>query len=207
MKKFNIAIVGLGGQGIITAGTILKTAALNSDIQDVSGSERRGGAQREGYVEAFVKYIFYDESPEERLFNNQKNIYSPMIASGDADVLISLEPVETLRAASYVNSNSSVIFNTSPHLPISVRMGKDSYPEIRDIIRKLDNITNKIFYYDFDKISIDNFNSLTSRNILAMGVLFSKTNIPMKKDVVEEILAKGPQPEDNLKAFSLGLAL
>jgi indolepyruvate ferredoxin oxidoreductase beta subunit len=205
MKRFNIAIVGLGGQGIITAGTILKTAVLNSNLHDVSGSERRGGAQREGYVEAFVKYIFYDSISQ--LKDPRKNIHSPIIPSGGADVLISLEPVETLRAASYLNSNSSVIFNTSPHLPISVRMGKDSYPEIRDIITKLDNITNKIYCYDFDKISIDNFNSLTPRNILALGVLFSKTSIPIPKETIEDILAKGPQPENNLKAFSLGLAL
>ena len=59
MKKFNIAIVGLGGQGIITMGTVMKNAALSSDLQDVSGSERRGGAQREGYVETFwVEGVF-----------------------------------------------------------------------------------------------------------------------------------------------------
>jgi Pyruvate:ferredoxin oxidoreductase and related 2-oxoacid:ferredoxin oxidoreductases, gamma subunit len=72
MKKFNIAIVGLGGQGIITMGTVMKNAALNSDLQDVSGSERRGGAQREGYVETFVKYIFYENAAE--MNNPRKNI-------------------------------------------------------------------------------------------------------------------------------------
>ncbi len=205
MKRFNIAIAGLGGQGIITAGTILKNAALNSELHDVSGSERRGGAQREGYVEALVKYIFYDSLDE--LKDPRKNVHSPVIQAGGADVLISLEPIETLRAAYYINSRSTVIFSTSPHLPISVRMKKDTYPAIEEIVKELAIITPKIYYYDFNKLSIDNFGFLTPRNILALGVLFSKTGIPIEKEIVEDILAKGSQSENNLKAFYLGLTL
>ncbi len=205
MKKFNIAITGLGGQGIITAGTILKNAVLDSAMQDVSGSERRGGAQREGYVEAFVKYIFYDSIAE--LQNPRKNMHSPMIASGDADVLISLEPLETLRAASYVNKNSVIIFNTNPHIPISVRMGKNKYPELDDILESLHGITENVFYYDFNKLSIENFGSIISCNVISLGVLFAKTNIPVSKNVIENILLKGSKAKDNLRAFDIGLNL
>ncbi len=205
MKKFNIAIVGLGGQGIITMGTVLKNAALSSDLQDVSGSERRGGAQREGYVETFVKYIFYKNSSE--LKDPKKNMHSPMIESGGADVLISLEPLETLRGACYLNRNSTVIFNEMPHIPISVRMGQTSYPEFGYIARELEKITKKIFFYDFDKISVSNFNSLTQKNIIALGVLFAKTNIPIDKIVIESILSVGKGAKDNLEAFQIGLAL
>ncbi|MHB1645078.1 MAG: hypothetical protein EVG15_05585 [Candidatus Acididesulfobacter diazotrophicus] len=205
MQQFNIAITGLGGQGIITAGTILKNAALNSDLQDVSGSERRGGAQREGYVEAFVKYIFYDSVSE--MQNQRKNMHSPMIASGDADVLISLEPIETLRAISYVNKNSVIIFNTNPHVPISVRMGKSKYPELDDILNSLYNITDKVFYYDFNKLSIENFGSIISVNVISLGVVFAKTNIPISKNVIENILLKGSKAQDNLRAFNIGLNL
>ncbi len=205
MRKFNIAITGLGGQGIITAGTILKNAVLNSDLQDVSGSERRGGAQREGYVEAFVKYIFYDSTSE--MQNPRKNIHSPMIASGDADILISLEPLETLRAISYVNKNSVIIFNTNPHIPISVRMGANKYPELDDILNSLYNITDKVFYYDFNKLSIKNFGSIISVNVISLGVVFAKTNIPISKDIIENILLKGSKAQDNLRAFNIGLNL
>ena len=151
MKKFNIAIVGLGGQGIITMGTVMKNAALSSDLQDVSGSERRGGAQREGYVETFVKYIFYENKSE--LNDPRKNMHSPMIEAGGANALISLEPLETLRGARYLNENSIVIFNQIPHIPISVRMGRTSYPEISFIVSELKKITKNIYSYDFDKTS------------------------------------------------------
>lgn len=205
MKRFNIAIVGLGGQGIITMGTVLKNAALNSDLQDVSGSERRGGAQREGYVETFVKYIFYENSSE--LKDPKKNMHSPMIESGGADVLISLEPLETLRGACYLNRNSTVIFNEMPHIPISVRMEQTPYPEFGYITRELEKITKKIFFYDFDKISVSNFNSLTQKNIIALGVLFAKTDIPIDKIVIENILSVGKGAKDNLEAFQIGLAI
>lgn len=205
MKRFNIAIVGLGGQGIITMGTVLKNAALNSDLQDVSGSERRGGAQREGYVETFVKYIFYEDNSELR--DPKKNMHSPMIESGGADVLISLEPLETLRGACYLNRNSTVIFNEMPHPPISVRMGQTSYPELSYITYELEKITGKIFFYDFDEISLGNFNSLTQRNIIALGVLFAKTDMPISKVVIENILSAGKGAKDNLEAFRIGLTL
>ncbi|MHB8231910.1 MAG: 2-oxoacid:acceptor oxidoreductase family protein [bacterium] len=205
MKKFNIAIVGLGGQGIVTLGTVMKNAALSSDLQDVSGSERRGGAQREGYVETFVKYIFYENESE--LNDLRKNMHSPMIESGGANVLISLEPLETLRGARYLNKNSIVIFNQIPHIPISVRMGQTTYPEISFIVSELKKITENIFLYDFDKISAENFNSLTQRNIIALGALFARADIPISVSAVENILMVGKGAEDNLKAFKLGLEL
>lgn len=205
MKRFNIAIVGLGGQGIITIGTVLKNAALNSDLQDVSGSERRGGAQREGYVETFVKYIFYENDSE--IKDAKKNMHSPMIASGGADVLISLEPLETLRGVRYLNKNSTVIFNKMPHIPISVRMGQTSYPDLSYIVSELKSITEKIFVYDLDKISIGSFNSLTQRNIIALGVLFAKTDIPINKIAVENVLSAGKGALNNIEAFKIGLTL
>lgn len=205
MKRFNIAIVGLGGQGIITMGTVLKNAALNSDLQDVSGAERRGGAQREGYVETFVKYIFYENNIE---FNDpKKNMHSPMIESGGADVLISLEPLETLKGACYLNRNSAVIYNEMSHIPISVRMGLTSYPERSYILDELEKITSRIFFYDFDKISLDNFSSITQKNIIALGVLFAKTSIPIEKNVIESILSAGKGAKNNLEAFQIGLTL
>ena len=205
MKKFNTAIVGLGGQGIITMGTVMKNAALSSNLQDVSGSERRGGAQREGYVETFVKYIFYENESE--MSDPRKNMHSPMIESGGADALISLEPLETLRGARYLNKNSIVIFNQTPYIPISVRMGQTSYPEISFIVSELSRITENIFFYDFDAISMENFNSLTQKNIIALGALFAKADIPIVITAIENVLREGKGAENNLKAFNLGLKL
>ena len=205
MKKFNIAIVGLGGQGIITMGTVMKNAALNSDLQDVSGSERRGGAQREGYVETFVKYIFYENAAE--MNSPRKNMHSPMIESGGANALISLEPLETLRGIKYLNKNSIVIFNKTPYIPISVRMGKTKYPEISFIVSELQKVTKHIYYYDIDAISLEKFNSLTQKNIIALGILFAKADIPIERSAVESVLAEGKGAENNLKAFALGLNL
>ncbi len=205
MKKFNIAIIGLGGQGIITMGTVMKNAALSFDLRDVSGSERRGGAQREGYVETFVKYIFYENKSE--MNDPRKNMHSPMIESGGANALISLEPLETLRGIRYLNKDSVVIFNETPYIPISVRMGKTSYPEIPFIVSELQNVTKNIFYYDFDRISLEKFKSLTQKNIIALGALFAKSDIPIEPSAVENILAEGKGAEENLRAFEIGLNL
>lgn len=205
MRKFNIAIVGLGGQGIITMGTVLKNAALSSELQDVSGSERRGGAQREGYVETFVKYIFYENSSE--MDDPRKNMHSPMISAGGADVLISLEPLETLRGSRYLNKNSTIILNTVPHIPVSVRMRKTSYPEMAFITSELEKISGNIFLYDFDSLSMENFNSLTQRNIIALGAMFAGTSVPIDIAAIEAVLSEGKGSLNNVKAFNIGLNL
>jgi indolepyruvate ferredoxin oxidoreductase beta subunit len=130
-----------------------------------------------------------------------------MIESGGADALISLEPLETLRGARYLNKNSIVIFNQTPYIPISVRMGQTSYPEISFIVSELKKITENIFSYDFDAISVKNFNSLTQKNIIALGALFAKADIPIVITAIENVLREGKGAENNLKAFNLGLKL
>jgi Pyruvate/2-oxoacid:ferredoxin oxidoreductase gamma subunit len=86
-------------------------------------------------------------------------------------------------------------------------MGQTSYPEISFIVSELMKITENIFYYDFDGISMENFNSLTQKNIIALGALFAKAVIPIEITAIENILKIGKGSENNLKAFKLGLKL
>ena len=93
-KVFNLLIVGVGGQGTILASNIVTQAAMNAGL-DAKKSEIHGMSQRGGAVFSHVRF--------------GKKVYSPVIAKGNVDVLISLEEMETLRWTEFLNKDSQLI--------------------------------------------------------------------------------------------------
>jgi indolepyruvate ferredoxin oxidoreductase beta subunit len=93
-KVFNILMVGVGGQGIITASDIVSLAAMYAG-HDVKKSEIHGMSQRGGSVFSHIR------------FGNK--VHSPVISEGEADVLFSLEEMETFRWLRFASVDSTVI--------------------------------------------------------------------------------------------------
>jgi len=96
MKKFNILIVGTGGQGQITLLQILTEAAL-SEGYDIKTSELHGLSQRGGSVEVHLRF--------------GKKIYSPLVSQRKADLIIGLEMQECLKASYYASSKTNFMIN------------------------------------------------------------------------------------------------
>ena len=112
--KFDLVIVGVGGQGTLLASKILGRLALDQDC-GVKVSEVHGMSQRGGSVITYVR--LGDE------------VYSPLVAPGEADYLISFEQLEAARAASYLKKGGVAIVNTQVILPMPVITGAMAYPE------------------------------------------------------------------------------
>ncbi len=126
-KNYNVLMVGVGGQGIITAGNILSLAAMHQGF-DVKKSEIHGMSQRGGSVFSHVRF-----GPK---------VYSPVISHGEADLLLSLEEMETLRWLPYVRRQSTVVvcgFKIKP-------TGVDEYPD--DIEKQLKKTCPGLFLID-----------------------------------------------------------
>ena len=83
MKKANILIVGVGGQGTLLASVLLGNLALMNGY-DVKLSEVHGMAQRGGSVVTHVKI-------------SEGTVNSPLIEEGDADIIIDFEELEAYR--------------------------------------------------------------------------------------------------------------
>ena len=96
-NNYNIYICGVGGQGIITTSTIIGEAAMNQGL-DVVMSEIHGMSQRGGSVSTELKIGGYNSS---------------IIPNKSADMLLSFEPIETIRGLDKVNKDSKIVFNTS----------------------------------------------------------------------------------------------
>src|SRR6056297_3048981 len=120
MSKTRIFLTGVGGQGTLTATNLLAEIAADNGMQ-VTAGEIHGMAQRGGVVHSFV------------LIGGFK---SPKITEGEADVLLGFEPLESVRALDFVRPGGTIISSLSPVLPLSVCMGRDSYPDIEQIREK-----------------------------------------------------------------------
>lgn len=112
--KFDLVIVGVGGQGTLLASKILGRLAMESGCQ-VKVSEVHGMSQRGGSVITHVRV--------------GEDVHSPLVSPGQADFLISFEALEAARAASFLKPEGVAITSTQRILPMPVVMGAMAYPE------------------------------------------------------------------------------
>jgi indolepyruvate ferredoxin oxidoreductase beta subunit len=119
----NILLVGVGGQGILVASEIISEALMLAGF-DVKKSEVHGMAQRGGSVVSHVRY--------------GDKVYSPIIADGEADILLGFELLETYRYLPLMKQNGRAVVNNLKINPPIVATGQESYPaEIPEKIKKL----------------------------------------------------------------------
>lgn len=106
-----VAVVGVGGQGILLAAAVLAQAAM-ADGYDVKVSEVHGMAQRGGSVLSMVRY--------------GATVWSPV--SPHADVVLATELLEGRRALGMLPSGGALICATTTIAPASVLRGEQLYP-------------------------------------------------------------------------------
>lgn len=192
IKELNIIIAGTGGQGVVLMSEILGNAAVRDGCK-VRGSEVLGMAQRGGSVFSNIRL--------------GTEVEAPMNAEGTCDLLVALEPSETLRYIQYLNKNSVVIFNTRKVIPATVTMGKSGYPTLEQVKAKLAKVTDKVIGLDALDLA-EKAGNRQSVNVVMLGTLFGSRRIPVEKDTVEAIIRErfpGKLANINVQAFKLGL--
>ncbi len=202
MPVYNALVSGIGGQGVITLGTLLKKAALKAGIH-VSGSERRGGAQREGHVSTIIRYQWQSDGQE---LDKRHEVCSPMLIAGSANLLIGLEPLEAARLARYLNNGSTVILNSFPLPPIPVRLGETTYPAIVAIVGMLTRLTDKVHVWNLTEIARKNFGHVHAVNGLALGIASRVAGLPVSEAHLLATVEEEGRPED-IECFRLGVKL
>jgi len=183
---YNILMVGVGGQGIILASDILTLAAMYCGY-DAKKSEIHGMSQRGGAVFSHIRF--------------GKRVYSPLISEGEADILFSLEEMETLRWLNYANTESLIITLLTRIKPAGVSL----YPiGIREELKKK---CDQIKFLDPEDLrkKIDNIKFF---NVALLGVLSNYVDLDEKawKRAIEEKVPKGSF-EGNWNAFLIGKSI
>ncbi|HDM67003.1 MAG TPA: indolepyruvate ferredoxin oxidoreductase subunit beta [Thermoplasmatales archaeon] len=190
MTKTSIVLVGVGGQGVITAANILGKAAVKADM-NVYTSEVHGMAQRGGSVYCTVRI---------------GDVSSPLVARGSADALLGMEPVETLRYINYAGRQTKIITDTTPVIPFTVTIGGETYPRLEDVLEELEVHAE---LYTIDALSLaKKAGAAITKNIVMLGALAAVDILPFPSEVLlETILDTVPDKyrEVNEKAFKEGL--
>lgn len=190
MEPKRLIIVAVGGQGNLLASRVLGEAALNSNVP-VRMSEIHGMAQRGGVVESAL--VFGDAS-------------STIISDGEADLFVSFEPCEALRALNKCNKNTVAITNTRPLPPFTTVIGRGVYPELNTTLYLLKEKTGKLIAYDATKIAEDLGNPMCL-NMVLLGTLVATGVLPITTEAVREAIrtrTRASFVDMNIKAFEEG---
>lgn len=145
MKAFNIHLTGVGGQGIGLISEIILRAADHGG-HPVKGVDTHGLAQRGGIVVSQIRI--------------GEGVFSPLIPAGKADLAISLERHEALRAAaSALKDNGCLIYYNTVWQPLSVRLNEAAEvteKNIEDFCRARDIQVISVFHENLPDIRMQN---------------------------------------------------
>ena len=188
MKK-DIILAGVGGQGILSVAAVIGMAALGNDL-DIKQAEVHGMSQRGGAVQSHLRIADY-------------KIASDLIPLGQADMILSVEPMESLRYLPYLSKDGWLITNTKPFNNIT------DYPEMEEILKAIGTIKNSIAI-DADETA-KNAGNVRASNIVMVGAASPFLEIPYEflKEGIRKIFGnKGSETvELNLRALDAGREL
>jgi indolepyruvate ferredoxin oxidoreductase beta subunit len=184
--KFDIVLAGVGGQGVLSLSAIIASSAMKEGLF-VKQSEVHGMAQRGGAVLANLRL-------------SDRPIASDLIPKGSAAMILSMEPLESLRYLSYLRPDGALITSTTPVVNIP------DYPNLEELLAKIRSVPGSLLV-DSDHIA-KVAGSARAANMVMVGA--ASHFLPVKVDTMEHYIEgtfkkKGEQVvEANLKAFRAG---
>jgi indolepyruvate ferredoxin oxidoreductase, beta subunit len=185
MKK-DIILAGVGGQGILSIAAVIGMAALNSGLQ-LKQAEVHGMSQRGGDVHSNLRIADHE-------------IFSDLIPYGSADLIISVEPMESLRYLPWLSKSGWLISNNVPHVNIP------DYPDMEQIDQAIEAVKQHVLV-NADEVAKD-LGMTRLANMVILGAASPWLGIEFKeleKAVTNTFASKGKDiVEMNLKAIAAG---
>ena len=186
MVKFDIYLSGVGGQGIGLLSELIARAIDHSD-QRVIGADTHGLAQRGGMVASHIRM--------------GDNVYSALVEKNKADVCISLERHEALRAMNdFLKDNGVLVYYDAVWQPLDVRLGKVKQVSNDEIKQEANRRKIEVV-----KVFEEGLEDARMQNIAVSAWLCRKSLIPGVKEThylkAMDDLMKGPMLETNRVLF------
>ena len=186
--KFDIILAGVGGQGVLSVSAIIASSAMKEGLA-VKQSEVHGMSQRGGAVLAHLRL-------------SDRPIASDLIPRGSASMILSMEPLESLRYLEYLSAGGSVITATNPVTNIP------DYPPIDEVLAGVRSLPHALTI-DAESLA-RKAGSARATNMVMVGAASSR--LPVSFETVEHFVqtvfaGKGAKVvETNLKALHAGRA-
>jgi indolepyruvate ferredoxin oxidoreductase beta subunit len=156
--KSDIILAGVGGQGILSIAATIGMAALEENFF-LKQAEVHGMSQRGGAVQSHLRI-------------SDKPVASDLIPMGQADLILSVEPMESLRYIPWLKKTGWLVTNTEVFINI------ENYPEKQIVLNEIRRISNHIMV-DAEEIAREIGSSRTS-NIIMLGA--ASMFIPISKE-------------------------
>ena len=188
MKK-DIILCGVGGQGILSIATIIGEAATKAGI-NLKQAEVHGMSQRGGDVQSNLRL-------------STETIWSDLIPQAGADVVISMEPMESLRYLSYLSANGTIVTSSKPFVNIP------NYPDEAALNAELDALPS-VKKLDIETVAKDCGNQRGATMVLlGMAAPYLEIlSVEQLRSAIATVFAR--KGEDvvnaNLKEFDAGVA-
>lgn len=160
-----------------------------------------GLAQREGAITSHTRY-------QKRIMENERrNLQSPLISYGDADLYICFEPVEALRRSIFASSKTSFVINSHSIPGVMITAHLEEYPSLEKIEDSLRQITNEVYFINATGLSLEHFNTNQFVNLIMLGFALPTQKIPyIEIEHCEEVIKEWLRdPDGNIKALNIGL--
>jgi indolepyruvate ferredoxin oxidoreductase beta subunit len=184
--KNDIILSGVGGQGILSIASVIGLAAIANDLF-LKQAEVHGMSQRGGDVQSHLRL-------------SDKPVSSDLIPYGKADLIISVEPMESLRYLPWLAEDGWLVTNSNPFVNIP------DYPMLDEIISEIKKVKNHIII-DADSIAKAS-GSARAGNMVILGAASPFIDMPFEslEEAVRSLFGrKGEQiVETNLKALRVG---
>ena len=190
----NLIVCGVGGQGNILISRMIGRILTRNGYKVTIG-ETFGAAQRGGPVFSSLRI-------------SKRKYYGPLIPEGKAHVILSLEPIETLRTLeTYGNPQVATLTNFHPIYPVGVLSKRLVYPDLEATKEAIQSLSKSSSFINATETAIG-LGAPIASNIIMLGALVSTKDVPLaEEDVEEEIRSTFPasKVELNLKALNMGI--
>jgi indolepyruvate ferredoxin oxidoreductase beta subunit len=190
----NVIVTGVGGQGNVLISQLIGKALVREG-HHVTIGETYGASQRGGAVMSHIRV-------------SRQEQYGPLIPEGQADVILGLEPVETMRVlAQYGRPEVTVIANSRPVHPMAVTTGAAEYPSTEEVEKLLQQLSSSAWLIHATEIALEMGASILA-NIIMAGALVGSRTLPLEPEGLEAALREsmpGDKLEMNLQAARRGL--
>ncbi|RTZ90939.1 MAG: indolepyruvate ferredoxin oxidoreductase [Deltaproteobacteria bacterium] len=191
---YNLIIAGVGGQGNVLISQLIARAFIRKGYRAIVG-ETYGVSQRGGSVMSHVRIL-------------EKGDIGPIIPAGHGDLVVGLEPMETLRILkTYGNPDIHVITNTRPISPVDVIAGNLAYPDLPAIFDAIRELSKKAWIFDASALAIEIGNPLLT-NMVMVGAMIGSGIVPLTLEdfvVILKTYTKAEGYEANRLALQKGI--
>lgn len=184
--KSDIILSGVGGQGILSIAATIGMAAIENNLH-LKQAEVHGMSQRGGAVQSHLRI-------------SEKEIASDLIPEGSADIIISVEPMESLRYLPWLKTDGWLVTNTTPFFNIP------DYPDMKELLSEIEKLPHHISLNADDLAR--QVKSPRSSNMVVLGAASPFLDIPYQslENGIKKIFGKKGEKvvQFNIEALKVG---